>query len=83
MPLKGLWRLGWTAGSRQCQTVVVVLMDVVKEVCQPCLDIDSGKFAAAHHRVHHGGILGLIVALAEEVVLARLCWQLHYVDIAE
>lgn len=50
--------------------VVVVLVDVVKEVRQPCLDIDSGKFAAAHHRVHHGGILGCIVVLAEEVILA-------------
>lgn len=44
---------------------------MVKEVRQPCLGIDSGKFAAAHHRVHHGGILGRIVVLAEEVVLAR------------
>lgn len=26
-------------------------MDVVKEVRQPCLDIDSGKFAAAHNRI--------------------------------
>ena len=46
-------------------------MDVVKDVRQPFLDIDSCKFAAAHHRVHHGGILGRIVVLAEEVVLAR------------
>lgn len=46
-------------------------MDVVKEVRQPCLDIDSGKFAAAHNRIHHGGILGRIVVLAEEVILAR------------
>ena len=46
-------------------------MDVVKEVRQPCLDIDSGKFAAAHNRVHHGRILCCIVILAEEVVLAR------------
>lgn len=44
---------------------------MIKEVCQPCLDIDSCKFAAAHHRVHHGGILGRIVVLAEEVVLAH------------
>lgn len=40
---------------------------MIKEVCQPCLHIDSCKFAAAHHRVHHGRI----VVLAEEVVLAR------------
>ena len=46
-------------------------MDVVKGVRQPCLDIDSGKFAAAHDRVHHGRILCRIVILAEEVVLAR------------
>ena len=46
-------------------------MNVVKEVRQPCLDIDSGKFAAAHNRIHHGGILGCIVVLAEEVILAR------------
>lgn len=46
-------------------------MNVVKEVRQPCLDIDSGKFAAAHNRVHHGRILCCIVVLAEEVVLAR------------
>lgn len=44
---------------------------MIKEVCQPCLDIDSCKFAASHHRVHHGGILGRIVVLAEAVVLAR------------
>ena len=55
--------------------VVVVLVNVVKEVRQPCLDIDSGKFAAAHNRVHHGRILCRIVVLAEEVILARLCWQ--------
>ena len=46
-------------------------MNVVKEVRQPCLDIDSCKFAAAHTRVHHGRILCCIVILAEEVVLAR------------
>ena len=46
-------------------------MDVVKEVRQPYLDIDSCKFAAAHNRVHHGRILCRIVVLAEEVVLAR------------
>lgn len=40
---------------------------MVKEVRQPCLDIDSGKFAAAHNRINHGGI----VVLAEEVILAR------------
>ena len=49
---------------------------MVKEVRQPCLDIDSGKFAAtAHNRVHHGGILCRIV------ILARLCLQHHYVGI--
>jgi len=42
---------------------------MVKEVRHPCLDIDSGKFSAAHNRAHHGCILGLIVVLAEEVVL--------------
>ena len=52
--------------------VDVVLVDVIKEVRQPCLDIDSDKSAAAHHRVHHGGI----VVLAEEVVLAGLCTAL-------
>ena len=41
---------------------------MVKEVRQPCLDIDSGKFAAAYNRVHHGGILCRIVVLAEKVV---------------
>lgn len=46
-------------------------MDVVKEVRQPCLDIDSGKFAAVHNRIPHGRILCCIVILAEEVVLAR------------
>ena len=44
-------------------------MDVVKEERQPCLDINSGKFSAAHNRVHHDCILGCIVVLAEEVVL--------------
>ena len=39
---------------------------MVKEVRQPCLGIDSGKFAAAHHRVHHGGILDRIVVLARQ-----------------
>lgn len=46
-------------------------MNVVKEVRQPCLDIDSDKSAAAHNRVHHSGILGRIVVLAEEVILVR------------
>ena len=46
-------------------------MDVVKEVRQPCLDIDSGKIAAAHNRVHHGRILCRIVILAEEIIFAR------------
>ena len=43
--------------------VVVVLVDVVKKVCQLCLDIDSGEFAAAHNRVHHVGIqdIGIVV----------------------
>ena len=44
---------------------------MVEEVRQPCLDIDSGKFAAAHNRVHHGRILCRIVILAEEIILAR------------
>ena len=44
---------------------------MVKEVRQPCLDIDSGKFAAAHNRVHHGRILCRIVILSEEIILAR------------
>lgn len=52
-------------------------MNVVKEVRQPCFDIDSGKFAAAHNCVHHSRILCRIVVLAEEVVLARQCdWTL-------
>lgn len=56
-------------------------MDVVKEVRQPCFDIDSGKFAAAHHRVHHGGIFSRIVVLSEEVVLARQRdWTLPVLD---
>lgn len=54
---------------------------MVKEVRQPCLDIDSGKFAAAHNRVHHGRILCRIVVLAEEVILARQCdWTLPVLD---
>lgn len=54
---------------------------MVKEVRQPCFDIDSGKFAAAHHRVHHGGIFSRIVVLAEEVVLARQRdWTLPVLD---
>ena len=44
---------------------------MVKEVRPPCLDIDSGKFAATHNCVHHGGIICRIVVLAEEVILAR------------
>lgn len=44
---------------------------MVKVVRQLCLDIDSGKFAAAHHRVHLCRILCRIVVLAEEVVLER------------
>ena len=61
--------------------VDVVLVDVVKDVRQPGLDIDSGKFAAAHHRVYHGCILCRIVVLAEEVILARQCdWTLHVLD---
>ena len=56
-------------------------MNVVKEVRQPCLDIDSGKFAVAHNRVHHSRILWRIVVLAEEVVLARqLNWTLPVLD---
>lgn len=56
-------------------------MNVVKEVRQPCLDIDSGKFAAAHNRVHYSRILWRIVVLAEEVVLARqLDWTLPVLD---
>ena len=56
-------------------------MDVVKEVRQPCLDIDSGKSAPAHNRVHHGGILGRIVVLAEEVILVRQRdWTLPVLD---
>lgn len=54
---------------------------MVKEVRQPRLDIDSGKFAAAHNRVHHGRILCRIVVLAEEVILARQCdWTLPVLD---
>lgn len=54
---------------------------MVKKVRQPCLDIDSGKFAAAHNRVHHGRILCRIVVLAEEVILARQCdWTLPVLD---
>lgn len=54
---------------------------MVKEVRQPCLDIDSGKFAAAHNRVHHGRILCRIVVLPEEVILARQCdWTLPVLD---
>lgn len=54
---------------------------MVKEVRQPCLDIDSGKFAADHNRVHHGRILCRIVVLAEEIILARQCdWTLPVLD---
>ena len=71
-------------GRKSCNVktvVVVVLVDVVKEVRQPCLDIDSCKFAAAHNRVHHGRILCRIVVLAEEVVLARQRdWTLPVLD---
>lgn len=56
-------------------------MDVVKEVRQTFLDINSSKFAAPHHRVNHGGILCRIVVLAEEIVLTRLCWQYNNVGI--
>lgn len=56
-------------------------MHVVKEVRQTFLDINSSKFAAPHHRVNHGGILCRIVALAEEIVLMRLCWQYNNVGI--
>lgn len=56
-------------------------MNVVKEVRQTCLDIDSGKFAVAHNLVHHSRILWRIVVLAEEVVLARqLDWTLPVLD---
>ena len=56
-------------------------MNVVKEVRQPCLDIDSGKFAATHNCVHHSRILCRIVVLAEEVVLARQRdWTLPVLD---
>ena len=77
MSLKDLWRPDWTAGSRQCQD------------CSRCPTRRRGqgstsamprhwlrKFAAAHHRVHHGCILGHIVVLAEEVVIAGLCTSL-------
>lgn len=56
-------------------------MDVVKEVRQTFLDINSSKFAAPHYRVNHGGILCRIVVLAEEIVLTRLCWQYNNVGI--
>lgn len=39
--------------------VVVILVDMVKEVRQPCIGIDFGKFAAIHHSVPHGGIVFL------------------------
>lgn len=72
MSLKDLWRPGWTARSRQCQGCSHCrTRERGQGSRQPCLDIDSGKFAAAHNRVHHGRILCCIVVLAEEVVLAR------------
>lgn len=56
-------------------------MNVVKEVRQPCFDIDSDKFAAAHNCVHHSRILGRIVVLAEEVILASQSdWTLSVLD---
>ena len=48
MPLKDLWRLGRMAGGRQCQGCSrCCTRGYVKKVRQPCLDIDSGQFAAA------------------------------------
>lgn len=82
MPLKGLWRPGWTARSRQCQGCSRCrTRERGQEVRQPCFDIDSGKFAAAHNCVHHSRILCRTVVFAEEVILARQCdWTLPVLD---
>lgn len=52
-------------------------MDVVKEVRQTFLNIDSGKFVLAHHRIYHGRILSLyflLLWLGSLISVQLICW---------